>query len=213
MPFNFFNRQMKKESKTKKSKENQELEKDNTVNEPIEESPETGMEAPELEVSEENENEKWEARESEMNDKYLRLLSDFDNFKKRNARERLELIKTAGENVLADLIPVLDDFERGLKNMENAKDILSIQEGVKLVYQKFSKILEQKGLKAFESTGKPFDSEFHDAVTRFPAPEESQKGSVRPVVCSEKAGCDFRRCHARNNRAYERKSFLGKNNA
>ncbi|MDF2158969.1 nucleotide exchange factor GrpE [Algoriphagus sp. CAU 1675] len=131
----------------------------------------------------ENPVKKLEADVAEMKDKYLRLYSDFENFRKRNAKERLELIKTASEDVLRELLPVLDDFERALKASENEEDALKVREGNQLIFHKFSRILESKGLKPMEDLiGKPFDADTQEAITQIPAPTEEMKGKVIDVV-------------------------------
>jgi molecular chaperone GrpE len=122
------------------------------------------------------ENEELKQQVAELNDKYLRLFADFDNFRKRIQRERIELIKTAGIEVISSLLPVLDDFQRALKQMEATKDPMT--EGVKLIYQKIYSILESKGLKAMKSIGEIFDTELHEAIGEVPAENESQKGKV-----------------------------------
>ncbi len=114
----------------------------------------------------------------EMNDKYLRLLAEFENAKRRNAKERIELYKTAGQDVLQSLLPVLDDFERALKQMEQAKDINAVREGVLLIHDKFKNILEHKGLKGMNSIGQEFNVEHHEAITEIPAPNDDMKGKV-----------------------------------
>jgi molecular chaperone GrpE len=121
---------------------------------------------------------KFQSEAAEWKDKYLRIYAEFENFRTRNAREKTALILTATEGLMKDLLPVADDFERSLKVMESASDVESIREGVELVYHKFSGILAQKGLKAMESIGKPFDADFHEAVSQVPAPDASQKGLV-----------------------------------
>ena len=119
----------------------------------------------------------------ESKDKYLRLYSEFDNYRRRTAKERVELIKTAGEDVLAVLIPVVDDFERAKKSIDGQEIEASVKEGVDLIYNKLIKVLDQKGLKAMEvETGHEFNPELHEAVTQFPAPDESLKGKVIDVV-------------------------------
>ncbi|MEQ8415188.1 MULTISPECIES: nucleotide exchange factor GrpE [unclassified Imperialibacter] len=119
----------------------------------------------------------------ESKDKYLRLYSEFDNYRRRTAKERVELIKTAGEDVLAVLIPVVDDFERAKKSIDSEEVEASVKEGIDLIYNKLIKVLDQKGLKAMEvDTGHEFDPELHEAVTQFPAPDESLKGKVIDVV-------------------------------
>jgi molecular chaperone GrpE len=111
-------------------------------------------------------------------DKYLRLFADFDNFKKRNAKERIELIQTAGKDVIIELLPVLDDFERALKATENATDVHAVRDGMKLIYNKLFHNLGGKGLKAIESKGKEFNVELHEAITEIPAPTADLAGKV-----------------------------------
>lgn len=125
-----------------------------------------------------SEEEKARAEAAEWKDKYLRIYAEFDNFRSRSSREKVALISTATEELMKDLLPVMDDFERSLKAMETAADVESLREGVQLVFHKFSGILRQKGLKPMESIGKEFDADFHEAVTQIPAPEPAQKGLV-----------------------------------
>lgn len=128
---------------------------------------------PDAEQEETNPTAKLEAELSEAKDKYLRLYSDFENYKKRINRDRIELIKTAGSDILISILPVIDDMERALKAMDEKE-----REGIQLVYQKLKSISEGKGLKAMESVGKPFDPELHDAITNMPAPSDDMKGKV-----------------------------------
>ena len=114
----------------------------------------------------------------EQKDKYLRLFADFDNFKKRNAKERLDLIQTAGKDVVLALLPILDDFERAVKAAENATDVATVREGVNLIYNKMLKALEAKGLKPLESKGTEFNVEHHEAITEIPAPTDDLHGKV-----------------------------------
>ena len=120
----------------------------------------------------------WEDQYNELNDKYLRMYSEFDNFRRRTAKERLELFKTAGQDILTDLLPVLDDFERALRNMDDKGDVASMREGVDLIYNKFVNTLNSKGLKAFDSKEKKFDPDFHEAVTKIPAPSKKLRGKI-----------------------------------
>ena len=115
---------------------------------------------------------------NQLNDKYLRLYSEFENFRRRTAKERLELMKSAGEDVFKLLLPIIDDFERARTNMETAEDVPSVKEGVELIYHKLIKELEHKGLKPMETKGETFDSELHEAITQIPAPSEDMKGKV-----------------------------------
>lgn len=113
----------------------------------------------------------------EINDKYLRLYSEFDNFRKRTIKEKADLIKYASEDVIKELLPVIDDLERALLAMVNERNDADI-EGIKLIYHKFIGILEKKGLKPIEAKGEKFDEEYHEAVTKFPASCEEEKGIV-----------------------------------
>lgn len=114
----------------------------------------------------------------EANDKYLRLYAEFDNYKRRTSKERIELLQTAGKEVIGDLLSTLDDFDRALKAMELSNSVDSIKEGVALVSQKLKKTLQQKGLKEMESINQPFDAEIHEAITNIPAPTDDLKGKV-----------------------------------
>lgn len=113
-----------------------------------------------------------------LNDKYIRLYSEFDNYRKRTNKEKLELIATASSGVLKDLLTVLDDFERAITNNESADDIDAVKEGFKLIHHKFKTILEGKGLKQMEAKGLDFDPELHEAIANIPAPSEDLKGKV-----------------------------------
>lgn len=119
---------------------------------------------------------------AELKDKYLRLVADFDNFRKRTAKERLELIQTASKDVITSLLTVLDDSERAEKQMQSTQDIESIKEGEKLVFAKLRNTLHSKGLRAMEAIGQDFNPEFHEAITEVPAPNESMKGKVLDEV-------------------------------
>ncbi|MES2560522.1 MAG: nucleotide exchange factor GrpE [Bacteroidota bacterium] len=132
-----------------------------------------------LQTLSENESAKdWAAELKAMEDKYLRLYAEFDNYKRRTNAERIELFKTANQEVLVSLLPVLDDFSRALKAMQTAIEVAPVKEGVELVNNKLTSILTAKGLKAMESVGKPFDSEFHEAITNIPAPTVDMKGKI-----------------------------------
>ena len=112
------------------------------------------------------------------NDKYLRLYAEFDNFRRRTTKERIELLQTAGKEIIVSLIPVLDDFERAGKAMETSTDVNAVKEGVALIQNKLTNILNQKGLKPMESIGTPFDADLHEAITNIPAPADDMKGKV-----------------------------------
>ena len=109
---------------------------------------------------------------------YLFLMAEFDNFSKRTVKEKSELIKNASENVLKGLLPIVDDFERGLEASAKVDDAAEVRKGMELIYQKLVKYLGQNGVKAIDSTGKPFDAELHEAIAMVPAADEAQKGIV-----------------------------------
>lgn len=119
---------------------------------------------------------------AELNDKNLRLMAEFDNYRKRTLKERMELVKTAGEGILVDMLPLVDDFERGLKAMETSEDVVAVKEGIDLIYSKFIAFLLQNGVKAIPTENEIFDTEFHEAVTTFPAPSEDLKGKIVDCV-------------------------------
>lgn len=133
--------------------------------------------------AEENKEAKLEAEVAELKEKYLRLYSDFENFRKRTSKERIELITTASEDVLRDLLPVVDDFERAFKASQTEVDAAKIREGNQLIFYKLVRILESKGLKVMgDLIGKPFDADTQEAITQIPAPSEDLKGAVIDVV-------------------------------
>ena len=117
-----------------------------------------------------------------MQDRYLRLSAEFDNYRKRTLREKMELSKNAGENILIKIIPVMDDFERALKLMETASDSIAMKSGIDLIYNKFSEFLKQNGLKEIEALNTDFNVDLHDAVTKIPVQDETMKGKVVEVV-------------------------------
>lgn len=115
---------------------------------------------------------------AELKDKYLRLYSEFDNFRKRTSKEKIDLTKTANEEVLKAILPTLDDFERAFKAIGNDDNVKAAKEGIEIIYHKLYKTLEAKGLKAMSSIGEAFDPELHEAITQIPAPSEDLKGKI-----------------------------------
>lgn len=170
-----------KEELEKKVKENVDVETDaktdegNADNEEnAEETDETAqLEAKVAELQEQLEKEKKE---------YLFLMAEFDNFRKRTMKEKVDIIKNAAEKAMKDILPVIDDFERALQAMNEQKDVEGLKEGVELIYNKFIKYLESNGVKAIESDKAEFDTELHEAVANFPTPEEELKGKVIDTV-------------------------------
>lgn len=115
-------------------------------------------------------------------DKYLRLSADFDNYRKRTLKEKMDMTKNAGEELLKNLLPVMDDFERALKSMEAVPDCEPLKDGIDLIYHKFSDFLKQNGVKEIEAMELDFDTDVHEAVTKIPAPKKELKGKVVDVI-------------------------------
>jgi molecular chaperone GrpE len=118
----------------------------------------------------------------QLNDKLIRLAAEFDNFKKRTARERVDLLQTAAKDTIADLLPILDDFDRAKKLADDESSEEFFSEGVQLVYQKLHSTLKKRGLKVMESDGEEFDAELHEALTEIPAPSDDLKGKVVDTI-------------------------------
>ncbi len=118
----------------------------------------------------------------EINDKYIRLSAEFENYRKRTLKEKIDIIKSGGESTLISILPVYDDFERALQNMENTKDVDKLKEGVELIYNKFSEFLKTNGVKTIEAKNKDFDTDIHEAVGKFPVKSKKEKGKVIDVV-------------------------------
>jgi len=133
-------------------------------------------------VAEESALEKVKDELKEAGDKYLRLAAEFDNFKRRNAKERVELIQTAGRDVITDLLEIIDDYERAEKQLESSEDVQQIKEGVSLIFNKLKNKLQAKGLKPMQSINKEFNPDLHEAITEIPSPSEDLKGKVLDEV-------------------------------
>lgn len=113
-----------------------------------------------------------------VKDKYIRLVAEFDNFRRRNARERVELVQTAGKDVLLALLPILDDIDRATKQITEDAATNPVNEGIMLIFNKMHLTLQQKGLKKMDCVGRPFDADVHEAITEIPAPSEELKGKI-----------------------------------
>ncbi|MBR8534834.1 nucleotide exchange factor GrpE [Carboxylicivirga sediminis] len=178
----------KKERAKEKAMDEQAAEE---INEMVEENEDQPTEANDVK-KEEQVDEKAEQSEeaaiadklSEVNDKYLRLSAEYDNYRRRTLKEKMELTKTAGESILLALLPVIDDFDRAMAHIDDAKDVESLKEGIKLIQTKFNDFLGQQGMKEIEAKDKAFDTDIHEAVTKIPAPSEEMKGKV--IDCIEK---------------------------
>jgi molecular chaperone GrpE len=168
----------------KKEKETKVEETQNETQEVKQEAQETQTEAQETETQEAEEINEWEKKYNNINDSYLRLMADFDNYRKRTIKEKADLIKNAGERIITDFLPIVDNFERALNSMKTAEDVEAVRQGVELIYTNFKDFLNQNGVKEMECLHADFDPELQEAVTQIPAPSEELKGKV--VDCIQK---------------------------
>lgn len=169
---------------------NQPLEEELKNEETIEEITDGKEECQQEDIAEElsdeervaNELEEAQKEVEELKDKHLRLSAEFDNYRKRTLKEKAELIKNGAEKTLVAILPILDDFERALKNMETSEETKAMREGVELIFNKFHKVLNQEGLQVIETEGKDFDTDYHEAIALVPAPSEEMKGKILDCV-------------------------------
>lgn len=163
--------------------ENQEVENDQTEGQTEPQSSESA-ESSANETDNLSELEELKSKNESLHNDYLRLYADFENYKRRTLKEKSDLIKSAGENIFSNILPLIDDFERAQKAMESATDVDSVKEGVSLIYNKFIAFLSQNGVKEIDTKEKAFDTDFHEAIAKIPAPVEDLKGKV--VDCTQK---------------------------
>ncbi len=165
--------------------ENQEAETtpQETTEEMLEETPQTEETVEEVDEKDAKLAELAE-RCAELADKNLRMMAEFDNFRRRTAKEKIELQKTAGERIFQDMLPLVDDFERAKVAMQQTEDIESLRQGIDLIYNKFINFLEKNDVRQIDTTDADFDTDFHEAITQFPAPTPEQKGKV--IDCTQK---------------------------
>ena len=149
----------------------------NVADNTADKQPEAGKEAEPAAPQED-----WKPKYDELNDKYLRLMAEFDNYRKRTLKEKMDLTKYAEEDVLKGILKVVDDMERAINNMDSAPDMNAVKEGVELIYKKFKSFLETRGLKEVEAMHQELDTDKHEAVAKFAAPSEDLKGKIIDVV-------------------------------
>ena len=142
----------------------------------------TPEEAEEKEPEAEKKEPTTEEKLAELQDRYLRLSAEYDNFRKRTLREKIDLQKSANESLLETLLPVADDFDRAIQSVDEAKDIVAVKEGLNLISGKFNGFLSQQGVKEIEAMNKAFDTDLHEAITKIPAPTKKLKGNVVDVI-------------------------------
>ena len=182
---------MTKDTSKSKKEELEEKDLETKVEQPVEEK--EVKEEPKAEKKEKKKSAKEKkadqieelgAKLQDINDKYMRLSAEFDNYRKRTLKEKMELTKSAGEKILVNVLPVMDNFERALQSIDEAKDVEALKEGVYLIYNNFKDFISQNGVKEIEAINKEFDTDIHEAITKIPAPSEDLKGKV--VDCVEK---------------------------
>lgn len=166
----------------------EELKQEETLNEQAQEAAEQETVAaeeqaqPTAEEQQAQELEKARQEVEALNDKYLRLSAEFDNYRKRTLKEKAELILNGGEKCISSILPIVDDLERALKTMEKAEDVAAVREGVELIFTKFLNVLGQNGVKVIETKEKPLDTDYHEAIAVIPAPQEELKGKILDCV-------------------------------
>ncbi len=166
---------MKKEKETKVEETQQETQE-------VQNETQTPQEEVENQVTEEvNE---WEKKYNDINDSYLRLMADFDNYRKRTIKEKADLIKNAGERIITDFLPIVDNFERALESMKTAEDVDAVRQGVELIYNQVMSMMKANGVAVIETKEAPFDTEYHEAITTIPAPTPELKDKI--VDCTTK---------------------------
>ena len=164
-----------KEESTETSQEPENAESDaNKGDADVNEGDEEATKEPTLE----EQLEEAQAKIAELNDKYLRLMAEFDNYRKRVMKEKTELIKSAGTKVITTILPVLDDMERAEQNMEKMDDVAALKEGLLLIFDKFMKLMATEGLKKIEAIDKVFDTDYHEAIAMVPGQPDDKKGKV-----------------------------------
>lgn len=166
----------------KKEQENEEV-KDTTANTEAEAQDENEHDTEDAGTADGAQDGGPTAELAEMKDKYIRLMAEFENFRRRTAKERIDLSKTATQDLMSDLLPVIDDMERARQSIEATKDVDAMLEGLELVFHKLKHVTQQKGLKPMDiKAGDSFDSDMHEAVTQIPAPSEELKGKIVDVI-------------------------------
>jgi molecular chaperone GrpE len=159
--------------------EQAEISSDLVIEKPVSKAEEPGEDASDKVVPEER---KFEEKLAEMQDKYLRLSAEFDNYRKRTLREKMEISNYAGEDLLLKILPIMDDFERALRHMETTIECIALKEGIDLIYGKLTDFLIQQGVKEIESVNTSFNVDLHDAVAKIPVEEEDKKGKIVDVL-------------------------------
>ena len=159
-------------------------EKETKVEEVAKEAQEVKQEAQEVENQATEEVNEWEKKYKDLNDSHLRLMADFDNYRKRTIKEKADLIKNAGERRSTDFLPIVDNFERALESMKTAEDVDAVRQGVELIYSQVMSMLKSNGVAVIETENAPFDTEFHEAITTIPAPTPELKDKI--VDCTTK---------------------------
>ena len=159
-------------------------EKETKVEEVAKEAQEVKQEAQEVENQATEEVNEWEKKYKDLNDSHLRLMADFDNYRKRTIKEKADLIKNAGERIITDFLPIVDNFERALESMKTAEDVDAVRQGVELIYNQVMSMLKSNSVAVIETENAPFDTEFHEAITTIPAPTPELKDKI--VDCTTK---------------------------
>ncbi|BDX38160.1 protein GrpE [Tenuifilaceae bacterium CYCD] len=169
------NEEMAEENISNEANEPQTLQAEENINSEKEQASQQDFESKEATID-------YASQFEDMRDKYLRLSAEFDNYRKRTLREKSDILKFGSEEVLKDLLPVVDDLDRALKAIETANDINAVKDGLSLIITKFNEFLKSKGVKEIEAIGQELNTDLHEAITKFPVQDETQKGKIVDVV-------------------------------
>ncbi len=168
--------------KDKKQEQNPEVEQPQNAAPQTEENPTENI--PTEETNAEENGNQWEDKYNELNNSHLRLMAEFDNYRKRTIKEKAEIIKNASERIIVDLLPIIDNFERALKSMETAENVEAVRTGVELIYNQIMNTLKNNGVTPIETEGLALDTEYHEAITTIPAPTPELKDKI--IDCTTK---------------------------
>lgn len=175
--------QNKEQVEAEKTSENEEILLENESDyENTSEKEQKESEEQESTSSEENISAELQKKVDELNDKYIRLAAEYDNYRRRTLKEKMELVKTGGEDILKSILPVIDNFERALKAIEESSDIDAVKKGIELIYTNFSDFLKQKGITEIEAKDLVLDTDLHEAIAQVPSTDENSKGKIIDVI-------------------------------
>ncbi len=173
---------MKTKNQNNKASEQKNQAKENLSKEKNTNQEQTKQQDPKEEKEKQDKQPTIEEKYEKLNDKHLRLIAEYDNYRKRTLKEKMELIKTAGQDILINFLPIIDNIERAKKSVQESSDINAVKDGIEIIYKNLIDFVNTKGVKEIEAINETFNSDLHEAVTKIPAPTKDQKGKVIDVI-------------------------------